>query len=51
MLRTDSISKGYHGAENRKLSSVSVLFFLEEWRRVGENERFYVEKPVDILWL
>lgn len=30
MLRTDSTSKGYYGVENRKLSRVSVLFFLEE---------------------
>lgn len=51
MLGTSSISKGYHGAENKKLSRVRVLFFLEEWRRAGENERFYVEKPVDTLWL
>jgi len=46
MLRTGNTSKGYYGAENRKLSRVSILFFLEEWRRAGENERFYVEKPI-----
>lgn len=48
MFIMGSTSKGYYGAENRKLSN--VLFLLEEWRREGENRRFYVEKPVDTPW-